>query len=261
MANVNHPMTAPFKDHFSASARAYAAFRPRYPDALFDFLAGLAPGRALAWDCGTGNGQAAVALAERFEQVVATDASAEQIAAAERHPRVAYRVARESASGLADHTADLVTAAQALHWFDAAAFFAEAARVLTPGGVLAAWTYVHPALDDPVLYPVLEAFAEGPVKACWPPERRFTEEGYRSIAFPFPDLEAPSFELEMNPTLAELVGYLRTWSATRRYVEAFARDPVAEVEVALAPLWGDPSRRKVLRWPLHLRVCRAPLPR
>ncbi len=251
-------MTSPFKDHFSASARAYAAFRPRYPDALFDFLAGLTPGCALAWDCGTGNGQAAVALAERFERVVATDASAEQIDNAEHHPRVAYRVARESESGLADHGADLVTAAQALHWFDSAAFFGEAARVLKPDGILAAWTYVHPALDDPVLFPVLEAFAEGPVKACWPPERRFAEEGYRSIAFPWPDLEAPAFQLEMNPTLAELVGYLRTWSATRRYVEAFGRDPVAGAEAALAGLWGDPSHRRRLRWPLHLRVCRAP---
>lgn len=251
-------MTSQFKDHFSRRAPAYAAFRPRYPAALFDFLAGLAPGRELAWDCGTGNGQAATSLAERFARVVATDPSAEQIAHASPHPKVEYRIARERESGLSDGSVDLVTAAQALHWFDCDAFFREARRVLRPGGVLAAWCYVDPRLDDPALDHVLQDYYAGTVHDYWPPERRFTEDGYRSIAFPFPDLEAPTLWLEMNPNLHEFSGYLRTWSATQRYVEAHGRDPVDDVEAALIPCWGDPSARRSLRWPLHLRASRSP---
>lgn len=246
-----------FKDHFSAKAPAYAAFRPRYPQALFDFLVGLAPGRELAWDCGTGNGQAAASLSERFARVVATDPSSGQLANATPHPRVEYRVARENDSGLRDASADLVTAAQALHWFDLRAFFGEARRVLRPSGVLAAWCYVDPALEDPALDRVLQDYA-GTVEKSWPPERKYTLDGYRSIAFPFPDLEAPKFWLEMSPTLPEFAGYLRTWSATQRYVEAHGRDPVNDVEAELGKLWGAPSARRPMRWPLYLRVCRAP---
>lgn len=251
-------MREAFKDHFSANAPAYAAFRPRYPEALFDFLVGLAPGRALAWDCGTGNGQAAVSLGQRFAHVVATDASAGQIANAAPHPRVEYRVAHENDSGLRDTSADLVTAAQALHWFDVRAFFGEARRVLRPRGVLAAWCYVDPALEDPALDRVLQRYYAGTVRDYWPPERKYTLDGYRSIAFPFPDLEAPRFWLERSPTLPEFAGYLRTWSATQRYVEAHGRDPVNDVEAELGTLWGDPSARRPMRWPLYLRACRAP---
>jgi SAM-dependent methyltransferase len=249
---------AAFKDYFFATAPAYAAYRPRYPDALFDFLAGLAPGLGLVWDCATGNGQAATGLAKRFARVVATDASREQIANATPHPRVEYRVAREDASGLAAASADLVTVAQALHWLDPGTFFGEARRVLKPGGLLAAWCYVDPDLIEPALSRVLQDYYAGTVHDYWPPARKSTETGYRSIAFPFPDLEAPRLSLEMRPTLAEFTGYLRTWSATKRYVEAHGRDPVIEVERALRPIWGDPSDRKLLRWPLHLRVSRAP---
>lgn len=243
-----------FKDHFSEAAAAYAAFRPRYPAALFAWLAAEAPGRDLAWDAGTGNGQAAVALAGLFRRVVASDASREQIAHAAPADGVEYRVARAESSGLAEGSCDLVTVAQALHWFDHARFFAEVRRVLRPGGLFAAWVYVDPALGDGPLDEGLQAFARR-VGAWWPPERGLTDHGYRSIAMPLTDVPAPAFTLEMTPTLAEFAGYLRTWSATRRYRALHDDDPVAELEARLAAAW-PPGERRVLRWPLAVRAGR-----
>jgi SAM-dependent methyltransferase len=241
-----------FKDHFSDTAASYAQFRPRYPEPLMDWLAGVAPGRALAWDAATGNGQAAVALAEHFERVVATDASAEQIANAPPHPRVEYRVERAEAGGLDAASCDVVTVAQALHWLEPRAFFAAAQRALKPGGVIAVWCYVDPQLLDREMDAALQEFAVV-VKPHWPPERTITDDGYRSLAFPFAEIDAPAFELEMTPTLAECVGYLRTWSATRRYIVARGHDPVDAVEAVLRRIWREGERR-TLRWPIHLRA-------
>lgn len=242
-----------FKDHFSETAASYAQYRPRYPGRLMDWLAEKAPGHALAWDAATGNGQAAVALAERFDRVVATDASAEQIANATPHPRVEYRVARAEAGGRDAGSCDLVTVAQALHWLEPAPFFAAAQRALKPGGFVAVWCYVDPHLTDAGVDRALQEFALV-IKPYWPPERVITEDGYRSLPFPFDEIDAmPAFELETTPTLAEFVGYLRTWSATRRFMVAHRDDPVLVVERRLAEMWTAGERR-TLRWPLHLRA-------
>ena len=243
---------AGFQDHFSERAESYARFRPRYPAELMDWLASLTPGRALAWDAGTGNGQAAVALATHFQRVVATDASQDQIAYATPHPGVSYLVERAEAAGLPDASCDLVTAAQALHWFDPPAFFAEARRVLKPGGAIAVWSYVDPALAEPELDAVLQDFARA-VWGDWPPERPLAESGYRTLAFPFEEVTAPVFHLVRQPTMEELAGYLRTWSATRRYIRRTGMDPVAAVEARLVPLWPR-GARNTLRWPMHIRA-------
>src|SRR6266568_6165743 len=179
-----------FPDHFSGVSAGYAAFRPRYPDALFDFLADAAPARDAAWDCATGNGQAAIGLAHHFPRVIATDASEAQIAHATPDPRVTYRVAPAEASGLDDRSVDLVTAAQALHWFDRPKFWAEARRVLRPRGVVAVWTYllfeIAPEIDA-----IIREFYSDVVGPFWPPERHITEERYRTIEFPFAEFAAP----------------------------------------------------------------------
>lgn len=241
-----------FQDHFSPVAQQYAQFRPRYPAPLFEYLAGLCTRLQLAWDCACGSGQAALALAEHFVSVVATDASGAQIAASQAHPRVAYRVAPAEASGLDGASVDLVTVAQALHWLDLERFYGEVRRVLKPGGVLAVWCYGRTRVEGvPELDTLLQRFYDETVGPCWPPERVHVERGYRDLAFPFVPVEAPSFQMQAEWTLDQLTGYLRTWSATSRYRQIVGRDPVEPLEQRLKPLWGGATRR--ITWPLSLR--------
>jgi SAM-dependent methyltransferase len=242
-----------FKDHFSERAAEYARFRPRYPDELFRALADLAPGRRLAWDCGTGNGQAAVGLAAHFDWVAATDPSAEQLAHAEAHPNVEYRPGLESESGLESASADLVTAAQALHWFDADAFYAEARRVLRSGGVVAVWCYNLPRID-PALDRLLDRFSDETVGPYWDRERQHVREGYRDLPFPFTELPFPACAMQRQVLLADMAGYLDTWSSVRRYRQKVGRDPVAPFVAELASVWGDASRPRTVRWPLTGRL-------
>jgi SAM-dependent methyltransferase len=245
-----------FKDHFSGQAATYAAYRPTYPPRLFAWLGGLVSRRGLAWDVGTGSGQAAVGLADHFDHVVATDASAAQLGHAARHPRVEYRVAAADASGLAAGSVDLVTVAQALHWFDIEGFFAETRRVLVPGGVLGVWCYGDPKLDDPALDETLRRYNRGMIEEYWPPERDLVLDEYRAIRFPFDELTSPPFALEAAWSLAELGGYLRSWSATARYAKAHGSDPVVGVESEMRESWGPADARHVIRWPMTLRVGR-----
>lgn len=252
-----------FADHFSGHAGDYARYRPTYPSELFDYLAAQCAAHDLAWDCATGNGQAALGCAEHFDRVVATDASTEQIDAATPHPRVTYAVARARTSPLDDATTDLVTVAQALHWIDPDPFYAEVRRVLKPEGAFAAWTYglFHLAPDDPTsdaIDPLIEMFYGDRVGPYWPPERQHIEANYQSLPFPFEEADTPDFSIEMTWTLGEVLGYLRTWSATKRYQDAHGRDPVAAIEPDFAAAWGDPSTRRTLQWPLPLRVGRVP---
>jgi len=249
-------MPADFTDHFSAVAEAYAAARPTYPPALFDHLAGLAPARGHAWDCAAGNGQAALALAARFARVTATDASAAQIAQAPRHPGATYRVALAAESGLPDSSVDLITVAQALHWIDLPSFYEEAGRVLVRNGLIAVWCYGLQRVDDDALDQRLEHFYRCVVGPYWAPERALVETGYRSLPFPFEELRPPPFEMAHRWLLAELLAYLRTWSATAAFVTARGFDPVTSLGEELAPLWGPGHRRRRVRWPLSLRIGR-----
>jgi ubiquinone/menaquinone biosynthesis C-methylase UbiE len=207
-------MVEGFHDHFSAVANRYADFRPHYPAELFDYLATIADRDSLVWDCACGNGQATLDLASRFERVVGTDASKEQIASAKPHPRIEYRVATAEQSGLADQSVGLVTVAQALHWFDLEHFYAEARRVLRPGGVLAAWAYGVNEVEGEAVNELVQGFYDNTVGPYWPPERKLVKEGYRTIAFPFEEITPPTFRMETRWTLDELLGYFSTWSAT-----------------------------------------------
>jgi len=246
-----------FKDYFSQQSAAYAHYRPHYPAALFDYLAGLASAMALAWDCGTGSGQVAAALASRFARVVATDPSENQIRHATPCANVEYRVEAAERSSLADASVDMVTVAQALHWFDLPRFYAEIARVSAPGGVVAVWSYglfrAHPAVDA-----VVDDFYRRTVGPYWPPERQLIDVGYRTVSFPFAEIATPEFAITAEWDLAGVIGYLRTWSAVRRYRERNGRDPLAVLEAPLAAAWGSPAAKKILQWPVYLRVGRTP---
>lgn len=244
-----------FKDHFSASAASYAEFRPHYPAQLFDLITAIPERRDTAWDCATGNGQAAVPLGDRFERVVATDASRDQIAHAIGHPRVSYSVALADASGLEARSVDLVTVAQALHWFPIERFFAEVQRVVAPGGALAVWCYTRPVLGGE-LDPLLLRYYSGTCKPYWAPERTMVDEGYRSVAMPIDEIETAPMFIEAQQTLAQFAGYVRTWSASVKLAKALGRDPVVDLEAELRPHWGDDEARQLVRWPVVLRAGR-----
>jgi SAM-dependent methyltransferase len=246
-----------FKDHFSRLAAQYSAYRPSYPASLFDYLAQSCPERRAVWDCACGSGQATLALAERFDTVIATDASPQQVGAATPHPNVTYRVARAEDSGIESASLDLVTVAQALHWFDLDAFYGEVQRVLKPSGVIAVWTYGALHVEGSGgTDAIVQEFYHDIVGPYWPPERRYVEEGYRGLAFPFTELSPPAFNMEESWDRARLLGYLRTWSATARYVDDKGVDPVAALEERLMPVWPDAQSARKVTWPLALRVGR-----
>jgi len=249
-------MSQQFKDHFSTIAGSYASFRPTYPAALFAWLAQLAPDRSLAWDCAAGSGQATLGLTEHFGRVVATDASAAQIAAAPSHAKVEYRVAPAEENGLPDCSVDLIVVAQALHWFDLERFYAEARRVLTPQGVLAVWAYGVQQVEGAEIDHALLRFYAETVGPYWPPERQLVETGYRTLPFPFPEIPVPTFHMEMTWTLPELLGYLHSWSATSRFIASNGYDPSEALEQELRPLWGSLTRQRKVTWPLSFRVGR-----
>ena len=247
-------MTVGFKDHFSARSDSYAQYRPTYPPDLFQFLASVVEGHSVAWDCATGSGQAALALADYFKEVIASDASESQIAAAIPHPRVNYRVARAEQSGLADNCVDLLTVGQAFHWFDEAAFFSEAQRVLTPSGVLAIWCYelCHVATECDAIVDTLYREIVG---EYWPPERVTIDQGYSRVTLPGEAVAVPTFDMLLDWEVSDMLGYLRTWSASKRFEVEKGSDPVALIEVQLAAAWGDRARR--VTWPLHIKASRA----
>jgi SAM-dependent methyltransferase len=245
-----------FKDHFSKQAVGYAKFRPRYPQKLFDYLGSIAPNHQLAWDCGTGNGQAAVGLASVFERVIATDASEKQIANAQSHEIVEYRVAPAENSGIGSETIDLIMVAQALHWFDLDRFYLEARRVLKPEGVLAASAYnllhIEPAIDQ-----IVNRYYYEVVGPFWPPERKLVEE-FADIPFPFHKIDPPKFEMTADWNLNHLVGYIQTWSSTQRFVAATGSDPLGQISDELHRAWGDSRQTRIVAWPLILRAGRKP---
>ena len=242
-----------FKDHFSARAADYRRFRPAYPGGLFRYLAKVAPDTSAAWDCATGSGQAAVGLARHFREVIATDASDAQIARAQPYPRVRYQVAAGESSGLGDASVSLVTVAQALHWLDLGRFYREVGRGLRPRGVLAAWTYnllnVCPEVDAVVRHLYGEI-----LRPHWPAERRLVEDGYRGLPFPFTEIAAPPFRMNARWDLHQLLGYLGTWSAVKRFEERETRDPLGSTRPELGRAWGDPRQRREVSWPVALRV-------
>lgn len=238
---------AGFKDHFSGNSAAYAKARPSYPEALYDWLADVAPRRGIAWDCGCGAGQASIGLAERFERVIGTDASATQIAEAIPHPKVVYRVATAENSGVDDAKVDLIVVAQALHWFDFDRFYAEVARVARPDGVLAAITYamfrISPSVDA-----MIDAFYSGVTGPYWPPERRHVETDYRDIPFPFDRIAAPDFTIAREWRLDQVIAMVDTWSGLKACRKALGRDPLPDLRRNLETVWGDPVAPRPVTW-------------
>lgn len=245
-----------FKDHFSAVAADYASARPEYPDALFAWIASIAPTRAMVWEAGCGSGQASRGLAAHFDRVHATDPSAQQIAQASAPANVRFAVEPGERCSLPDASVAAVCVAQALHWFDRDAFFAECARVLRPGGVLVAWGYQD--IEVPSDVAGANAGLQDEIRDYWPPERALIDAAYAGFAWPFDRVAAPAFELQVLWTLPRLLGYFSSYSATRRCRDATGRDPVAAHAPALAAAWGDPEAPRAMRWPMFVHARRKP---
>ena len=301
------------KDNFSAQSDQYSRFRPTYPDELYDYLLSLVPARQTsgggldtkkswagadggngtrAWDCGTGNGQVAEKLALFFDAVEATDISREQMAQALPNDKVHYSVQRAEQTDFPAGSFDLITVAQAIHWFDFAAFYAEVERTMKSGGVLAVIGYglmevrqtAGDSLDhrkswelrgedeamtagdspdtkeswgcaDAGLNRAIDRLYRDIVGPYWDAERRYIDEGYRTIPFPYEEMAAPAFEMRFEWSFAHLVGYLGTWSAVKHYQKERSEDPVALVYQELKSCWGTAVVRTV-RFPLLLRVTR-----
>ncbi len=239
-----------FADHYSTIATRYAAYRPRYPQALVDQLADLAA-TEVAWDVGCGSGQLSIGLAARFERVIATDPARAQLDAALPHPRVEYRCVPAEASGLPDASVDLVVAAQAAHWFDWPRFTAEVARVTRPGALVALVSYGILCFEGDAEF--ARYYRE--VSPYWPPGRAHVENGYRDLSMPWPAVEAPVLDMTARWTRDELLGYVGTWSATVRLIEHEGLGPVERFGQQLAAGWPEGERRTI-RWPLTIKLAR-----
>ena len=242
-----------FRDHFSKQAQAYSLYRPHYPPELIEYLSTLTGEHELAWDCATGNGQVARVLADYFRCVKASDASVEQIARAVPHSRVEYSVGRAEEPRLAARSVDLITIAQALHWFQRDLFYAQVRRVLKPSGLIAAWCYglcfVNERIDR-----VVGRLYEDILGDYWPEGRLLVEHLYASMDFPFPAISAPEFAMRAEWGCTEFMGYLSSWSAAQRYQEQNGADPLTLVQPELEACWGEEVR--TVTWPLGLLLGR-----
>ena len=243
-----------FLDMFSDRAREYARYRPSYLIELFDWVASAAPAQDVVWDCATGSGQAAWELAERFEHVIATDASAEQLRHATAYPRIEYREATAERSGLDEASVSAVIVATAVHWFDLAAFVSEVERVLKPGGLLAFWTYSWSDMD-PEVKAVTARYAGEIVGDFWSPNVKSAWGGYGDYRVGIPELDVPPFEARAEWTADELLGYLCTWSASQSWARAHGRDPTELIADDLRAAYGARDRVEI-RWPLFIRAFR-----
>ena len=241
------------RNWFYQGGQAYSRFRPEYPSELARLLASVSPGSALAVDVGCGNGQLTTQLAAHFDKVLGADSSTDQIACAAAHPCVEYVCAPAEQLPVADHSAQLITAAQAAHWFDLPRFYEEVRRIGASGAVLALISYGVLRLDDE-LDPRFGRFYWHEIGPYWPAERKLVDTGYADLPFPFEEQAPPSPEICKTWSLEELLGYISTWSAVRSVREAGREDILQDLAADLTVLWGDPTRGREVYWPINMRL-------
>ncbi|WP_331371886.1 class I SAM-dependent methyltransferase [Sinorhizobium chiapasense] len=246
--------TMPRKNWFDAGGSAYAQFRPEYPAGLSTYLAGIAPTREMAVDVGCGSGQLTRQLARYFDSVIGLDPSEDQIANARAHDKVRYLCAPAEKLPLADNKASLITAAQAAHWFDLPAFYAEARRIAVENAVIALISYGVLRLEPDDLQERFIRFYRNEIGPYWPPERKLVDTGYPDISFPFDERAAPEMEICRAWELGEFLGYLSTWSAVRRVNDAGREDILTGFVRDISELWGDPTRKRPVSWPVNMRL-------
>ena len=242
-----------FKDNFSKQSESYQKYRPSYPLEMFEYLSSLCDSHHLAWDCGTGNGQAALGLTNYFEKVYATDPSEQQISNAKQNPNIIYKVEKAEKSSLGNNSVDLISVAQALHWFNFEKFYVEVKRVLKPKGIIAVWTYGLPQISLEIDKLTLH-FHDKIVGKFWQRENKFVSEEYKTIPFPFKEIETPSFQFRRELYRSDLLGLFRSWSATQRYKDQIGKDPISKIENDLQNIWKKPKETKLTTWSIFLRA-------
>ena len=242
------------KDLFSSASDEYARYRPGYPASFFDYLNSLLPARQNAWDCGTGNGQVARELAKTFEAVYATDISAAQLQQALPAENIFYSVQPAEQTDFEDHIFDLVVVAQAIHWFDFDRFYAEVRRIAKKEALLCATGYGRPKISEPV-DALINDFYENVIGPYWDAERHFIDEQYKTLPFPFPEMQAPEFENVLHWNLSQLIGYLNTWSAVKHFIKQNGFNPVDQLQRNLEKHWPAEEVKEVC-FPLLLRIGR-----
>jgi SAM-dependent methyltransferase len=240
------------KDNFSQQASGYAQFRPNYPPELIEYIVGFGKEKELAWDCGTGNGQSAKLLSHYFKQIFATDISEKQLANAHKETNIIYAMEPAEKTSLADGSVDLVTVSQAIHWFNFEKFYAEVKRVAKPGAVIAVWTYsllqISVEIDK-----IIHEYHFKTLENFWDPERKYVDDGYANIPFPFQEIETKPFNIELYWSLEELNGYLNTWSALQKFIAANFYNPVPEIISKIEQHWGNAVKQKIF-FPVYLRL-------
>ena len=240
------------KDLFSTESEKYAQFRPGYPDELFDYINEITPHKEIAWDCGTGNGQVAVELARSFDKVFATDISQAQIDQATAAKNIHYIVQPAEKISFPDYFFDLIVVAQAIHWFDFDRFYSEVRRTGKKDAILCVMGYgmvsVSKEIDE-----LIDIFYQNVIGSYWDKERRYIDEYYHTIPFPFQELKTPVFEIELEWDFGHFLGYLSTWSAVKKFTAQNHYDPITELQSALEKHWEEKASKKV-HFPLLLRV-------
>ncbi|MEO8412184.1 MAG: class I SAM-dependent methyltransferase [Ginsengibacter sp.] len=242
------------KDNFSKQSDLYARFRPGYPKQLFDFLLPLVPGKQTAWDCATGNGQVAATLSQYFNEVYATDISSEQIRNAITRENIFYAVGNAEETSFPGDKFDLITVAQAIHWFDFEKFYHEAKRTLQTGAIIAVIGYDIFKINKEINLLVDQLYRKttGPY---WDAERKYIDDRYTTIPFPFKEIETPGFSMNYHWELEQVVGYLNTWSAVQHYTRRNNENPVDKFSEELKKVWGNIQKRKVT-FPIFMRTGR-----
>lgn len=243
---------------FSLNSEQYAKHRPQYPDELFLFLREISEHHDRAWDCATGNGQAAISCAKFFSHIEATDISVEQIQHCITHHKINYSVSPAEHTPFENQSFDLVMVALAIHWFDQKKFFQEVERVLKPKGILAVWGYgqlkIEHEIDEIITKNLLE-----PIDRFWASGNRQVRNGYRDLVLPFDEINIPkNFSMKVEWNLQQLLGYYRTWSAVKLYSAELGSDPVDQLEIKLKTIWNEPDKTKLVQWPLFLKASRKP---
>jgi len=243
-----------YVDHFGKKSSDYLQYRPDYPDELYQYLVGLATQHELAWDCGTGNGQAAGQLSPHFKQVIGSDVNQQQLDVAIKKANVHYYCWPAEKTGLSATTVDLVTVAQALHWFNLEPFYQEVQRVSKSSGIMAAWCYSLGSINQEIDMVIKKLYTDILGNGYWPSERRYIDEQYQTIYFPFKKMETPQFNIEKKMDFTHVIGYLNTWSAVKEYQQVNQDNPIHLIYADLQKVWGEPSTVYTMRWPIHLLV-------